>query len=727
VYGRLCKSGFVNFDDPTYVTDNPAVRAGLKLTGLVWAFSAAHAANWIPLAWLSHMADCQFFGLRSGFHHLSNIVLHVIGAILLFGVLKSMTGATWRSAGVAFLFAFHPLHVESVAWISERKDVLCGVFWLLTLWGYVRYAKAPSAKRYVLALIPFCLGLLAKPMIVTLPFVLLLLDVWPLRRLEVSGRPEQRDQTRLFVPTTWHGALVEKLPFLAFAVGASVVTFFAQEHGGAVNAHPFTARLANALISYVVYIGKMFWPTRLAVFYPFPVEIADWQVAAASIVLLALSAAAVASIRRRPYLTIGWFWYIGTLLPVIGLVEVGAQSRADRYTYIPMIGLFIALVWAGAELFQRWPASRPAVAAVSAVASVGCLLLTWVQTGQWKDSLSLFRHAIAVTEGNYVAYNNLGRALKDQGNIAEAVRDYQEALRIMPDYLEVLVNMGAIALERGHPAEALGYLSQALRQGPGYPPAHVNMGIALGQLGRAAESVREFREALRFEPDYAEAHSELGTALATLGQTNEALDELEEAVKLRPDVARSHNNLGNALMAMGRLPEAMAEFRAALRIQPGYADAHFDLGIALESTSLPDAMAEYQAALRAEPGHVQAHVNLGVALARIPDRMLDAIAELQAAIRLQPDSAKAHECLGAVLARLPGRLPDAIAEFRTALRIDANFLEAHYYLAYALAQVPGRLPDAIAECQELLRLSPNDEPGRHLMASLLAFRDARGR
>jgi tetratricopeptide (TPR) repeat protein len=650
VYGQLWHSGFVNIDDPVYVTDNAAVRAGLKLTGIVWAFSAPHAANWIPLTWLSHMADCQFFGLQSGFHHLSNIVFHVIGATLLFGVLKSMTGATWRSAAVAFLFAFHPLHVESVAWISERKDVLGGVFWFLTLWGYVRYVRAPSAKRYLLAIVAFCLGLLAKPMIVTLPFLLLLLDVWPLRRLEIGGWRQQRNQTAPFVRARWRGVVVEKLPFLALAIGASLVTYLAQERGGAINFHPLTARLANVLISYIIYVGKMFWPTRLAVFYPFPVEVPWWQVVAAAVVLLGLSALALSSIRRRPYLTVGWFWYIGTLIPVIGFVEVGAQSRADRYTYIPMVGLSIALVWAGAELIERWPAGRSAMAIVFGAAFVGCLVLTWFQTGQWKDSTSLMRHAIAVTNGNYVAYNNLGLALKEQGNISEAVRDYEEALRIMPGNLEALVNMGAVYLEIGRPAEAIGYLSQAIWQSPDYPEAHANMGVALGQLGKTAESVQEFREALRSEPDNANVHSELGTALATLGQTTEALDELREAVRLRPDFVDGHYNLGRTFITLGRMDEAVQEFRKVVQAQPDDPQGHCNLGIALGSLDrLSEAVEQFEAAIRLKPDYVGAHQNLGTAQARL-GKMEEAITQFREALRINPDLVDAKQSLDSALA-----------------------------------------------------------------------------
>ena len=588
VYSQVRHFDFVNYDDPDHASQNVHVRAGLTSEGLAWALTSGDYGNWFPVTRLSYLIDYQLFGLDAGMLHLTNLLFHALTTLLVFALFRRMTGARWRSAFVAFIFALHPLHVESVAWIAERKDVLSGFFWFAALLAYVHYVRRPSLGRYLLVVAPFCLGLMAKPVVVTLPFALLLLDVWPLGRIPLNAKPKA-------------GVFWEKAPLLALSIGSSVVTYVVQSGAGVVgslDAVPLARRFGNVVVSYIVYILKMLWPTRLAVFYPYAAELPAWQVGAAALALLTITFIALRWVRRRPWFAVGWFWYLGTLVPMIGLVQVGAASHADRYTYLPAVGLWIVLAWGAAELVERWPRAKPAVAGLAAAGCAACLCLTWIQVRYWENSITLFRHAIQVTSGSYLA----------------------------------------------------------------------------------------------------------------------------------------HNNLGNALMGMGRLPDAIAEFEAALRIQPGYADTHFNLGIALENIApakspgrLSDAIAEYQAALRAEPGYVKAHVNLGAALARIPERVPDAIAELQTAIRLQPDSAKAHECLGGVLSRLPGRLPDAIAEFQAALRIDPNSLELHYQLAYALAQTPGRLSEAIAECQETLRIAPNNEPGRELMASLLAYRNGRGR
>ena len=409
VYAQVIRHDFVNFDDDKYVYENSHVRSGLTWKGIAWAFTTTVGGNWHPLTWLSHMLDCELFGLNAGYHHLVNVLLHILNSFLLLLVLEKMTGAFWRSATVAALFALHPLHVESVAWVAERKDVLSTLFFMLILWAYVPYAERPSRKRYGLICAFLVLGLMAKPMLVTVPFVLLLLDYWPLERLQLDeskgsdgtrGRPGRsgggRKQAALRL-------IAEKVPLLALVAVSSAVTFVAQQRVGAMSmgtSVPLSGRIANALVSYFAYIGKMFWPSHLAVFYPYRHAVPAWEWAGAALLLVGLSIIVVLAGQRRRYLSVGWFWYLGTLVPVIGLVQVGAQSMADRYTYVPLIGLFLIAVWGAADLTAVWSRGRTGLRALSGVVIVGCMVATSFQVGTWKNGLTLFGHALKVTKAN---------------------------------------------------------------------------------------------------------------------------------------------------------------------------------------------------------------------------------------------------------------------------------------------------------------------------------------
>jgi protein O-mannosyl-transferase len=601
-FGQLLSAQFINFDDPEYVTSNTVVQSGLSLTGLIWAFSTHHSANWIPLTWLSHMLDWQLFGGQSGYHHLVSVWVHLMSSLLLFELLASATGARWRSAAVAFLFAFHPVHVESVAWIAERKDVLCAFFWLLTLWLYARYARNPFIRSYSLTLVAFLLGLLSKQMIVTLPFTLFLFDLWPL------GRLKSRAQLR--------GIILEKLPFVALAAAASWVTYWSQAADGKVNSQPVGLRLANAATAYLIYLYNLIWPARLAVFYPFPARIPVWEWSAAAITLLVLSAVAIFAFGRYSYLTIGWLWFVVTLLPVIGVVQVGSQARADRYLYIPSIGLFIALVWVCGDAAQRWPVAKRVVPSLAAVVFAVCLTLTWRQTRYWQASEPLMRRAIEVTNGNYLAYNNLGNALLYSSagdvpvaapDVAGAVRDYRIAIGVNPSYAEARYNLALALL---------------------YSPSG------------AAEAIPELETALRLQPSYPEAHNALGMALARLpGRTPDAIREFEAAIRQRPRYAEAHGNLANALLRTpGRLDDAISEDRTVLSDLPQFAQAHYNLASALLEAGKPDeAVDEYRAAVRIDPDLAEAHYNLGVVLSRMSGRENESESEFNAAFRLRPD------------------------------------------------------------------------------------------
>lgn len=704
---------FINFDDPDYVTGNPHVRAGLTFAGVIWAFTSREAANWFPLTWFSHMLDCQLFWLRSGFHHLTNVFWHVLATLMLYAFLYHATRARWRSAVVAFLFALHPLHVESVAWIAERKDVLSAFFWFLTLWAYLRYTERPTPLRYALALASFSLDLMAKPMAVTLPFVLLLLDMWPLRRALLIPNREY-----------WRKVIVEKLAFLALSAIVVVVTFWVQRASGAVqalSALPIALRVENAVVSYVVYVGQMFWPVHLAVFYPYPSALTIWQAAAATLAIIGTTILVLRRFRPYPYLAIGWFWYLGTLVPVIGLVQVGPQARADRYTYIPMVGLTIMLAWGVTDLLRRWQPSKAVRISAAMASCVPCFALTCVQIQNWRDSESLFRHALAVTQRNYLAEHNLGVALAaNPAQLPEAITHLRAAVNLAPNSAKARTDLGnALANIPGHLQEAVSQYEAALRLAPNSAIAHNDLANALARLpGRLEEALSHYRQALRLRPDYAEAHNNLGTAFAAmLGRLPDAIAEFQAALRIDPNYSQARANLNAALLQdPARRPEALAQSAAATRHEPDSADAHANLASALERTPgrLQDAIAEYKIALRLRPDSAILHYNLGTALAKAEDRLPEAIAEYEAAVRLKPDYAEAYNNLGVSYSRIPGRLSEAIPYFESALRIRPDYADAHYNLGIALANTPGRMSEAIRHVEEALRLKPDPEIQRTL-------------
>jgi protein O-mannosyl-transferase len=609
-YGQLHDFQFVNFDDPDYVVENPHVRAG----DVAWAFTSTEHANWFPITWLSHMLDVELYGLRAGPHHLTSVAIHALSTLLLVGLLRKTTGDRWPSAVVAFVFAVHPLHVESVAWISERKDVLCAFFFILTLWAYVRYVERPSALRYLIMLVSFACGIMSKPMVVTLPFVLLLMDVWPLHRLSRK-------------------TVVEKIPLFALSAGAAVLAYVVQQHGGAISEIPLSLRLENAAVSYVTYIAQFFWPAKLAVFYPFPSAVPGWQWVGAIVILGAITFATL----RRPAVAIGWLWYLGTLVPVIGVVQIGLQSRADRYTYIPLIGLSIAVAWGFSDLVNRhrWLAA-PAAAWACAIFAA-----TFIQAATWRNSVTLFEHALAVTDGNYVAHNNLGAALRS----GAAIPHFEEAIRLRPQYPEAQNNLGEALLTAGRINEAIPHITEALRLDPKLAEAHVNMGAIHNKQGRLDQAETEYRAALQLNPSSAAAHDGLAAILTDTNRTAEALPHALEAVGLNPDDADAHYNLGRLYGLTGRPNDAIEQFRETLRLEPANAEAHFNLGTAYaQKDQMAEAVAEFSAAIRIRPEYVGAHFNLGSALAHL-GRYDEAIGEFTEALRLNPALTEARDAI----------------------------------------------------------------------------------
>lgn len=514
---------FINYDDPGYVSQNPNVRTGLSGRSITWALTTMQQYNWHPVTWLSHMLDCSLFDLNPHWHHFTNLLLHILNTLLLATILQQMTGTLWPSAAVAAAFALHPLHAESVAWISERKDVLSCFFWLLTMICYVRYVKKPNTQRYLLTLFVFALGLMSKPMLVTLPFVLLLLDFWPLNRFSL----------KILSRLIW-----EKLPFFVFSMISCAVTFIAQKIGGAVIATsriPFDMRLANTVISYVKYIVKMFHPTSLAIYYPYPADkFPLWQIAGAALILLAVSVLIILCAQKYKYLLTGWLWYLGTLVPVIGLVQVGEQTMADRYSYIPLVGLFIIIAWGIKDLSINWPKRKIILTAMSLLVFTALIVFTGEQLSYWRSSDALLLHALNVTKGNYLAHNNLGVSL----------------------------------LEAGHFREAIYHFRQAIKFRPLYPDTFNNLGVCYSHLGRNEESMQAFKQAIEIKPDYADAHYNLGTAFFQTGQYHEAENSFKRALEIRPDDGWIHFGLGLTYLKLGDKNSATAEYEALRKLNP---------------------------------------------------------------------------------------------------------------------------------------------------------------
>jgi len=542
VYWQVTNHEFVNYDDPAYITNNRHIQNALTLESISWAFTATHECTWQPLIWLSYILDYQVHGLNPSRYHLTNLLFHTANSLLLFLILRRMTYALWQSAFVAALFALHPLNVESVAWVAERKDVLSTFFWMLTMWGYVRYVERPGSNRYLLFVLFFILGLMSKPMVVTLPFVLLLLDYWPLKRFQFG----QSGGGRL---------VLEKLPLLALSAASSVVTYFVQHSGGAVtplSVHPFTVRIANALVSYIAYMGKMIWPFHLAVLYPYSRTFSCWQVAGACLLLVTVSLLVILAVKRRPYLAVGWLWYIGTLVPVIGLVQVGLHAMADRFTYVPLIGLFIMIAWRVPELVSQWRRKKTWLALIAATLLSILAAATLLQVRYWTNSVTLFEHALHVNTNNSLAHSNLGTALAKRGRITEAIRSFSKALRINPGDSKAHNNLGLAFEKQGRMTEAVIHFSQALRINPEDSEAHNNLGRVLVNQSRVTDAIRHFSHALRINPEDAKAHNNLGVALMRKGKIGNAIAHFQEALKIRPDLANANNNLKMALTLQGK-------------------------------------------------------------------------------------------------------------------------------------------------------------------------------
>ncbi len=606
---------FVNYDDNCYVTDNRVVQAGVTGEGLKWAFCRLQGEHtyWHPLSWVSHMVDCQLFGLRPAGHHLVNLLFHLLNTILVFLVFRRLTGAFWRCAVLAGLFALHPLQVDTVAWVAERKNLLSACFWLLTMWAYVRYTERPGAARYVAVLVLYALGLMCKPVLVTLPLVLLLLDYWPLRRFELAA---PQATVRAFGRLGW-----EKAPLLLLAGASCLITMASHTRLGAFGggpALPMHLRIENALVSYVRYIGKTIFPTNLAVLYPYPDAWPMWVVALCSLVLILVSGLALWAVRSRPYLFVGWLWFLGVLVPFIGVVQAGEQAMADRFMYLPILGLFLVVIWGADDLpGAAWPQRRRCLAGAAALAIAGCVVLTGLQLRHWQDSESLFRHAIEVTSGNYTAYDGLGAALDARGRTDEALACYAESVRLKPRYAEGQYDFGSLLMRMGRLDEAVRHLTAAVQANPAFAHAHINLGNALLHQGKLDQAAVHLNRAVHLTPDDPEAHYNLGTVLVMQAKLDQAAACFSEAVRLKPDYGEAHGNLGIVLMQQGKAAEGAAHFATAAELAPADPQAHDNFGLALLDLNRPrDAADQFTEALRLKPESAGPHYHLALALVR---------------------------------------------------------------------------------------------------------------
>jgi Flp pilus assembly protein TadD len=639
VFSQTLHHGFVNFDDDEYVYNNAHVAYGLTRQGIVWAFITASSAYWHPLTWLSHMLDCQLWGLHAGGHHLTSVLLHTANAVLLFLVLWRMTNlrpgagmgvsapaypasaarteTIWRSALVAALFAIHPLGVESVAWVAERKNVLSTFFWLLTMGTYAGYVARPGWRRYALVLLCYALGLMSKPMLVTLPFVLLLLDYWPLQRISIAPVAEDRRLTLPFRRAA--GLALEKVPLLLLAGVSSVLTYLGQKNLNSVTSlkeSPLEVRLARVPVNYTGYLRDIIWPKHLTILYPYPLTLSGMTIALCVVLLASITVLVLWTVKSKPYLAVGWFWFVGAFIPVIGLVQVGNTPVADRFTYVPQIGLYMMMAWAVGDWTISWRYRRPMLGTGALVVIAALMVCAWKQSSYWRDSESLWTHQLACDPGNVHAHGNLGNILIQEGRVDEGIAHYRKALQIQPDDAEINNNLGNALVQNGEIDDGIVHLQKALQVKPDDAEINNNFGNALLQKGEVDKAIVHYRKALQIQPDSAEIHNSLANALLQKGATDEAIAHYQKALQIEPDYADADNNLGSALFQKGSVDDAIIYYRKALQIKPDDAEACHNLGCALaRKGSVDEAMRQYQNALQIKPEYPDAQIDLAWLLA----------------------------------------------------------------------------------------------------------------
>jgi len=680
---------FINLDDDIYIIDNRQVKPGLTLDGLIWAFRFNQSGYWQPLTWLSHMLDVEMFGLNPAGHHLSNLLIHLTNSLLLFWIFHRTTGCLYRSAFIAALFAVHPLNVDSVAWVAERKNVLSTLFWMLSVFFYVRYVESPNAARYSLILVIFAVGLMVKPMLVTLPFVLLLLDYWPLQRVRFS-----QQQTHACEASEGEGILerqgnvlklvMEKIPLFVLSIisiGLSILSARQLNIVVPADAAPMNLRIANALVSYVSYLAKMIWPHNLAIFYPFPKDLPLWQAAGSGVLLVALTGLFLLRLNHKPYLAIGWLWFLGTLVPVIGIVQAGRwPAMADRWGYVPIIGLFIVIAWGISEIKPKWHHRKAALTLLGISVVACCIVSVRTQLQHWENSLALFKHALEVTQDNALAHNNLGSAFLEDGEIDAALHHFQAALRLRPEIPKAHNNVGHALMKLGRVNEAVDRYLESIKLNPSAAETYNGLAVALIEQGRIAESILHLLKALHLEPHYADAYNNLGAAYRKQGRAINAAKCYLEAIRLKPDFAEAYNNLGLLLWNEGKLKAASSYFRKALDKKSDYAEARDNLEkVRVAQDAFKEMLAQIQAKTKSNPEDSDLYLKLGD-LYKEHGELNDALEQYQKALLMRPDLLSAIEKL-AIVHAMKGEFEKAIELLNKMIMLRPDKTEPYYYIA----------------------------------------------
>jgi protein O-mannosyl-transferase len=693
VFGQTLTHGFVNFDDAEYVYENPVVAGGLNLKEIGWVFTHADCSLYHPLTMLSLMGDYQLHGLHAGGYHFTNVVLHAASAILLFLILRQMTGSLWPCAFVAAVFAIHPLRVESVAWVSERKDVLSAFFFMVTLGAYVHYVRNPSSKaRYLMVAAAFVLGLLSKPTVVTLPFVLLLLDYWPLQRMG---------------PRKLSGLILEKIPLLALAAGLCATTVLAaQKEITSGDPIPMLTRISDVVVSYAIYLRQMVWPEGLAPFYPLPGKGYPLWAAALSFFLLALITGGVLVFRKKhPWLLVGWLWYLGMLTPMTGIVQVGTFAHADRNTYLPQIGIYLALTW----LVVEWRVSRVLLGGLMTGTLALLMVCAWKQTAYWKDSETLWTHTLDCTTSNNLAHLSLGNALLLKGRVDDAITQYQQTVQIKPGDTQALLDLGNALLRKGRVDEAITQYQKVLQIDPTFAVAHNNLGTIFLREGNVDEAVNQYQQALQIKPDEAEFHNNLGRALLQKDSVDEAIAQCQKALQIKPLFAEAQFDLGNALRQEGRLDEAITHYKNAVQIEPDNTSFRIKLGnTLLQNGHMDEAIPHFQRVLAIDPTNAGIYLNLGLCFSQL-GRMDEAMAQYEEALKIAPGDPKAQMNLAWLLATCSqgslrnGARAVELAQQANAMTGGEDPIMLHT-LAAAYAEA-GQFSEALETAQHALRLA----------------------
>jgi len=708
VYSGVSRHGFVNYDDDTYVYDNRPVLQGLTARSVVWALSSGHASNWHPLTWLSHMVDVEFFGVDRttdasvlegpGGHHLTSVALHLLNTVLLFLVLRAMTGAVWPAAWVAALFAVHPMQVESVAWVAQRKSVLSGLFWMLTLLAYFAYTQRSTVLRYLLVVVLYAAGLAAKPVLVTLPFVLLLLDFWPLGRV--------KGETRALGRPVW--LFLEKLPLLALAATSCVITYFVQLETAvrSLDVVSVGLRLQNVPVAYLTYLSKMVWPDELAVFYPLSGE--DLSLAHTVVACLVLIAVTIGVVRYRsrcPWCCVGWFWFLGTLVPVIGIVQVGNQAYADRYTYLPYIGLFMAVGYGVRGLLSDSPYRRTVLGVVAGAVVAAFAACAWIQTSYWKDGLTLFSRTLAVTKKNATAFNNRGCEYGRLGQNDLALKDFDEAIRLKRGYDLAYNNRGNIYQVLGKREEAAADFTMAIKLKSDDMSTYYNRGRLFAELENWDRALDDYAKAIELKPDFPDVYNDRGNAYVKMGKKELALADFTRTIELDPGHAMAYSNRGGIYHLLRKSQEAAADFAMAIKLKPDYMSAYYNRGRLFADLGNWDrALDDYAKAIELKPDFPQAYNDRGLSYLRMGKNEL-ALADFARTIELDPDHVMAYSNRGGVYQVL-GKSQEALADFAMAIKLKPDYMSAYYNRGRLFADRKN-WEGALADYARVIELQPD--------------------